>query len=149
VEFLLAEAAQKGFITDDAETHYKKAIAASMDYYNADFESFDWTGFNEYYTNSGVEYDDNLLTIWKQKWLSLYFHGLEPYFELRRWMYENDFDWTALPFVSPPCQNTNDDVLPLRFLYPGNEQSLNPDNYKKAVDQLGENTQNAKMWLMK
>lgn len=148
VELLLAEAAAKGWIPADVETHYRNGIEASMNYYDVDYEAFGWTDFDDFYNGSGVAWDGDDLDIWKQKWLAIFFHGLEPYFEFRRWMYEVDDDWAALPFVTPPCQNTNDDMLPVRFLYPGNEQSLNPDNYSAAVDKLGENSQNARMWLM-
>lgn len=149
LEFLLAEAANKGWI-DGAGEHFRSGIKASMDYYDVNYAEFDWSDFEDYYANSGVAYDEDILSIYKQKWLSLFFHGLEPWFEIRRWMAENDNQWAALPFISPPCQNTNDDILPSRFLYPGNEQSLNPDNYKAAVSDLGgSNSQNAKMWLIK
>ncbi|NBC83403.1 MAG: SusD/RagB family nutrient-binding outer membrane lipoprotein [Bacteroidetes bacterium] len=151
VEFLLAEAAEKGWIANDVESHYKSGIQASMDYYTVEYESNGWDDFEDFYTNSGVAYDNTLLSIRKEKWKVLFFHGLEPYFELRRWMYESDYEWAALPFVAPPCQNENDDQLPLRFLYPGNEQSLNADNYDDAVDRFGEegNSQMALMWLLK
>ena len=150
VEFLLAEASQRGWIVHDPSTHYRDGIASSMEYYDVSFEEFGWDDFEDYYAGSGVEFDNTLLTITEQKWLSLFFHGLEPYFEFRRWMHENDYQWEALPFVAPPCLNTNDDMLPVRFPYPGNEQSLNPDNYAEAVDGLGgSNSQNAEMWLLK
>ncbi len=148
MEFLIAEAAQKGIISVDAATHYEAGIKAGMDYYDVDYEEFGWTGFSDYYTNSGVTYNDELQSIWRQKWIALFFHGLEPYFEMRRWMYEIDFDWSAITFVDPPCENTNNDILPVRFLYPGSEQTLNAENYSEVVARLGENSQNAEMWLM-
>ncbi len=150
VELILAEAAHKGLISADIETHYRNGIEASCGYYDVDYQAFEWEGFSDFYENSGVAYDGNLLSIWQQKWMAVFFHGLEPYYEIRRWMYEIDFDWSALPFVTPPCQNTNNDMLPVRFLYPGNEQSLNPENYAEAVGRLGgSDTQNSSMWLMK
>jgi hypothetical protein len=36
----------------------------------------------------------------------------------------------------------------MRFLYPGNEASLNPVNYAGAIDAMGGNTQNTKMWVV-
>jgi hypothetical protein len=149
VEFLLAEAAQKGWISNDSETHYRNGIKASMDYYKVNYAEFGWNDFSDFYQGSGVSFDGELVTIWKQKWLSLFFHGLDPFFEFRRWLHESNFDWMNLPFVAPPCQNNNNNNLPVRFLYPGNEQSLNPTNYSAAVDDLGGNTQNVKMWIVK
>lgn len=149
VEFLLAEAALKGWISADPATHYKNGIQASMDYYGVDYATFGWSNFEDYYANSGVAYDaGEPLKIWEQKWLALFFHGLEPYFEVRRWLAENNFDWDAIPFVRPTCENVNDDMLPVRFPYPGEEQSLNTENYNEAVGRLGSNSQNAKMWLI-
>jgi len=148
VAFLLAEAAAKGWINDDVEPHYRAGIQASMDYYQVNYDAFDWDDFNDFYTNSGVAYS-TATDIWEQKWLSLYFTGLEPYFEVRRWYFESGMDWNGIPFLSPPCENLNDDNLPLRFLYPGEEQSLNAANYQEAVSRLGgSNNSNASIWLV-
>lgn len=148
VEFLLAEAAAKGWITNDVETHYQNGIEASMDYYEVDYSSFGWAGFNDFYTNSGTAYSV-VTDIWEQKWLSLYFTGLDPYFEVRRWYVESGMDWTGIPFLSPPCENLNNDILPMKFLYPGEEQSLNAENYQAAIDRLGgSNNFNTSIWLV-
>lgn len=147
VEFLLAEAALKGWISDDVETHYKKGVEASMLYHQVNPEPFGWTSVDDFYNNSGVAYDEPT-DIWEQKWIALFFHGLEPYFEVRRWYFESGMDWDGIPFLSPPCDNLNDDQLPMRFLYPGEEQSLNAINYEAAVSELGSNSQNARIWLV-
>lgn len=149
LEFLLAEAAEKGWIGDDVESHYRAGIAASMGYHQVSLDDTQWESFDDFYANSGVAYTA-AVDIWEQKWVALFFHGLEPYFELRRWYFESGNDWAGLPFVSPPCANVNDDMLPMRFLYPGEEQSLNSDNYSAAVQRLGgSNSQNAAIWLVK
>lgn len=148
VEFLLAEAALKGYTTADIEAHYKAGIAASMTYHQVDVPSFGYMDFEDFYNTSGVAYDE-AIDIWEQKWLALYFHGLEPYFEVRRWLAESNEDFTSIRFLSPTCENTNNDQLPLRFLYPGEEQSLNATSYRAAVDKLGgSNSFNAKTWLL-
>lgn len=148
LEFLLAEAAGRGWISDDSETHYRNGIEASMMYHQVDFGTTQWSSFSDFYDNSGVAYD-KVTDIWEQKWVALYFHGLEPYFELRRWYFESGMSWDGIPFLDPPCSNVNDDELPLRFLYPGEEISLNATNYNAAVDRLGgSNSQNASMWLV-
>lgn len=147
VEFLLAEAVQKGWLTGMVETHYRNAIEASMNYHQVDLAPFGWTDFNDFYTNSGVAYV-NPTDIWEQKWIALFFHGLEPYFEVRRWYHESGMSFTGIPFLSAPVNNINGGLLPMRFLYPGQEQSLNASNYQAAVDRLGGNNQNAHMWLV-
>jgi hypothetical protein len=148
VEFLLAEAALKGYTTGNIETHYKAGIEASMIYHEVDLAPFGYADFEGYYNTSGVAYDE-AMDIWEQKWLALFFHGLEPYFEVRRWLAESNNDFNAIRFLIPTCQNTNNDLLPIRFLYPGEEQSLNNQNYNIAIDNLGgSNSFNAKMWLL-
>ncbi len=147
VEFLLAEAAQKGWINDEIEIHYQSGIEASMEYYKVDLAPFGWTDFADFYSNSGIAFQE-ATDIWEQKWIALFFHGLEPYFELRRWYAESGFSWEGIPFLNPSCQNVNNDQLPMRFLYPGQEQSLNSVNYNAAVNELGGNDQNAQMWLV-
>jgi hypothetical protein len=148
VEFLLAEAAAKGWINNDIETHYQAGIQASMDYYQVDYTPFGYTDFNDYYNNSGVAY--NIETdIWEQKWLALYFTGLEPFYELRRWYVESGMNFNGIPFLGAPCDNLNNNNLPMRFRYPGQEQSLNSQNYNEAVERLGgSNDINASIWLV-
>lgn len=149
VEFLLAEAAAKGWITNDIETHYQNGIQASMDYYQVDYAPYGWADFSDFYANSGVAYAA-VTDIWEQKWQALFFHGLEPYFEVRRWYFESGMSFDGIPFLGPTCENSNNDNLPLRFLYPGEEQSLNADNYNAAIANLdGGNDFNAATWLVK
>tara|TARA_B100000949_G_scaffold119432_1_gene105642 strand:+ start:27102 stop:28586 length:1485 start_codon:yes stop_codon:yes gene_type:complete len=148
VEFLLAEAAAKGWIADDVETHYRNGIQSSMAYHNVDLDPFGWASFDDFYTNSGVAYSTTT-DIWEQKWLALFFHGIEPYIEVRRWYFESGNSFDGIPFLEASCGNSNNDQLPLRFLYPGEEQSLNIDNYQEAVEALGgSDSQNATTWLV-
>ena len=147
-QFLLAEAAHNGWITDNAAAMHSSAVQASMEYYGADWGTTNWADFADFITNSGEAYDGTLTSIRRQKWLAMFFTGLDNYFELRRWYVQENGDWSSLPFLSAPCSNTNNDLLPVRFLYPGDEASLNPDNYSDAIDALGSNSQNAKMWVV-
>ncbi len=147
VAFLLAEAAEMGWITGNVEDFYRTGIQASMDYYQVDYAPFGWADFGDFYTNSGVAYSTTT-DIWEQKWLALFFTGLEPYFELRRWYITAGNTFDGIPFVDAACENLNNDRLPLRFPYPLQEESLNADNYDAAVDALGGNDQNAGIWLV-
>jgi hypothetical protein len=74
VEFLLAEAAAKGWIAADTETHYKKGIKASQDYYQVNYGPYGFSDFEDFYANSGVAFDETV-DIWEQKWLALVLHG--------------------------------------------------------------------------
>ena len=148
VEFLIAEAIAKGWLSGDLESHYKKGIQASHEYYQVNYTPFGWTDFENFYQNSGVGYTSTI-DIWKQKWLSLYFSALDPYYEVRRWYVEAG-GWDALPFLNPPIgNNSNNYKLPMRFLYPGQEQSLNAENYNEANSRYSTSKLiNGKMWIV-
>lgn len=147
VAFLLAEAAELGWIDGEPASFYQDGIQASMEYYQVDYAPFGWADFRDFYDNSGVAYSSTT-DIWEQKWLALFFNGLEPYFEVRRWYIASGNSFDGIPFLSASCENLNNDRLPLRFLYPGQEQSLNAANYDVAVSAIGGNDQNASTWLV-
>ena len=118
IEFLLAEGVLKGWIQGDVAAHYKKGIQASHDYYQVSYTPFGWQDFSDFYENSSVAYTTPM-DVWEQKWLSLYFSALDPYFEVRRW-YTTVGGWDGLPFLNAPIGNNfNNYELPMRFLYPG------------------------------
>lgn len=151
-ELIIAEAIQKGIIAGNAEMHYMNGIEASMNYYGVNLDVFGWNSFSDFYDNSGVAYDGSLEKVWEQKWLATFFHGMEPYFDTRRMVYEanngNGFDVATVPFLVAPCENDNNGNMPTKFLYPGNEISLNNENYTQAIDEIGGNTQNGVIWIM-
>lgn len=148
VQFTLAEAVAKGWIDGDVESYYTEGIRAAMEYHQVDLTPFGYVDFMDFYNNSGVAYSA-VTDIWEQKWLALFFHGMEPYFEVRRWYHESGDSFDGIPFLEPACGNINNDELPLKFLYPGEEQSLNAANYNAVINSIGgTNDQNARMWLL-
>lgn len=149
LQFLLAEAREKGMITTgDADTYYTNGITANFDYWKALVPVQYNVNVNMpagYLTQAGVAYTgtqaEKLAKIALQKWVALYFNGLEAWFDWRR---------TGLPEIIPGVSNLNGDKVPVRFIYPLAAQSLNPVNRKKAVDaQGGTDDVNTKMWLLK
>lgn len=148
LQFTLAEAVAKNWIDGDIEAYYREGIQAAMVYHQVDLAPFGYVDFADFYDNSGVAYSE-VTDIWEQKWLALFFHGMEPYFEVRRWYHESGDSFAGIPFLDPACGNVNSDELPMKFLYPGEEQSLNAANYNAAIDKIGgTNDQNARMWLV-
>ncbi|MGB3802350.1 MAG: SusD/RagB family nutrient-binding outer membrane lipoprotein [Lewinella sp.] len=135
VLFLLAEAAEKGYIEGDAEAFYLEGIRATMTYYGIDVTE-------DYLTQEDVAYtddrDENLRLIAQQKWLSLFMVGLEAWFDYRR---------TGLPELTPGPDATLDRI-PLRIQYPDEEQVLNATNYGTAVERQGEDMIGTEMWLL-
>ncbi len=100
VEFLIAEGILNGWVQGEMREHYKMGIKASHQYYQVNYSPFGWTDFEDFYENSGVQYQQPM-DLWEQKWLGLYFTTLNPYYELRRWyvarwgMGWHFFYWTA------------------------------------------------------
>jgi hypothetical protein len=136
VLFILAEAAEKGYIDGSAEEYYLDGIRNTMAYYGAEATP-------AYYEQEGVAYTDdretNLRLIARQKWLSLFLVGLEAWFDYRR---------TGLPALTPG-PNATLDRLPLRIQYPDDEQVLNPDNYAAAVQAQGPDMIDTPIWLLR
>jgi hypothetical protein len=127
VEFLLAEAAERSIIGTPAtaESHYNKAITASLDYYGVG------SGAAAYLNNPAVAYN-TAGGHWKkkiglQKWVALFNQGPEAWTEYRR------LDYPALQ--APPGSFIN--VVPKRLTYPISEQTLNGANYQTAATEVG------------
>ena len=136
VLFNRAEAAARGFTTEDANALYNAAITASLNQYGIT----DATIISNYLAQSAVKYDAGNFkkSIGEQKWIALYGQGLEAFAEWRRLDY---------PQLTPAVAGVLDKNIPVRFIYPGSEQSLNSDNYKLAVANQGTDNLLTKLWF--
>ena len=132
LQFILAEASQKGLISGTALTFYENGVKASFDY-------FDTKMPDTYLTQSGVSLSSGnpLVKIATQKWISLFYHGMESWADWRR---------SGLPELKPGQSNLNGDRIPSRFLYPLSEQALNSANLSAAVSRQGADDINTKVW---
>lgn len=135
VLFDRAEAAARGFTTENAEALYKQAIQASFSQYGISGGVVDI-----YLTQPKVQYNaaNYKKSIGEQKWIALFGQGLEAFAEWRRLDY---------PVLQPAVQGVLDGKLPVRFIYPGTEQSLNGSNYKAAVASQGADVLTTKLWF--
>jgi hypothetical protein len=147
LNFLLAEAAKRGYITGGdaaAEEFYNSGITASFETYNG-FENKDGSIVTlvpgTYIAQSGVAYDPAtaLTQIGTQKWIALYCQGVEAWTEWRR---------TKIPALSPAVNPIGISEIPSRYLYPSKEQSLNSTNYQAAVQSIGSDELTTKVWWM-
>ena len=129
VQFILAEAAQRGLISGDAESYYEQGVVAS-------FEQWDVEMPADYLTTT-QSYDGTLERIIVQKWLASFMVGLEAWHDFRR---------TGFPTLTPGPANVNNNQVPSRFIYPTTEQSLNSANYEEAVTRIGGDNINVKGW---
>lgn len=127
VEFLLAEAAARGFtVPGTAEEHYNAGITASMTYWGIPEGDI-----NAYLAQPEVAYA-TAEGDWKQKigtqhWIALYNRGFEGWTVWRR------LDFTG--FNTPPLMTY--DEIPERFIYPIEEATLNRANLDEAIQMLG------------
>ena len=125
VLFYIAEAAERGYsVGMTAKQAYDAAITASFDFW-------DVSGVEAYLAKDEVAYNRAPGTwrqkIGKQAYIAFYTRGLEAWCEWRR------LDYPV--FAMPP--NPFTDTIPKRYIYPINEQTLNPDNYKSAAAAMG------------
>jgi hypothetical protein len=135
VLFDRAEAAARGFTGENPAALYNQAVEASLSQYGipaADIAA--------YRANPAVQYDASNYkkSIGNQKWIALFGQGLEAFTEWRRLDY---------PVLSPAVAGALNGQIPVRFIYPGTEQSLNPDGYKAAVAHQGTDALITKLWF--
>jgi len=130
-----AEAAARGFTTEDAASLYGQAVTAALAQYG--IASADIT---TYLAQPEVKYDASNYkkSIGEQKWLALFGQGLESWTEWRRLDY---------PQLQPAVAGTLNGKIPIRFIYPGTEQSLNKTNYQSAVAAQGADALTTKLWF--
>jgi hypothetical protein len=136
VLFNLAEAAARGYITGDAGNYYNQAITASF----GQFGITNTSDIDDYLAQTTVQYD---ATNWKksigeQKWIAFFGQGLDAFAEWRR------LDYPEL--TAGPASVLNGQI-PLRFFYPGIEQSLNGKSREAAVARQGEDLLTTRLWF--
>ncbi|OJV14394.1 MAG: hypothetical protein BGO21_16830 [Dyadobacter sp. 50-39] len=148
LQFILAEAREKGWITTGtAEGYYTKGVQSNFDYWKGVVPSsygINVTPDASYYMQPAVAYTgtsaEKLGKIALQKWIAYYFNGLEAWFDWRR---------TGMPEIKPGPDNLNQNRVPVRFIYPLSEQSLNGANREEAVKRQGTDDLNTRTWVAK
>ena len=153
IEFIKAEAYERGLATGDAKAAYEKGILASLEengvggsanaYLSQDKVAFDtpqipnllWASVEQTaaspelnsIANATVAASVKLQKIAYQKWLALFTTGPEAWAEMRR---------TDIPVIGPAIGRIYPELphnrAPLRFPYAFAESGNNPENYKKA-----------------
>lgn len=137
LQFLLAEAAEKGWISGQAETYYLEGIDAAFDFLNNLDVPSGYTDQQQIkYTGSSQE---KLAKIGLQKWISFFYQGMEAWFDWRR---------TGIPALTPAVDNQNNNKIPVRYYYPIIEQALNGANRQAAVSRMGGDDINTRMWIL-
>lgn len=142
--FLQAEAAFRGWTSDDAQALYKDGITSSFEYlYTAGGDKADAAdAAADVYikASAGTASIKNIIT---QKWAALAgINSFEAWTEYRRTGYPNATDLPATAFPG------NSRHMPTKLMYPVSESNTNQDNYKAAVAK-GNDPQNSKVFWMK
>lgn len=160
MNFVLAEAAERGWISGSSKDYYEKGIRASFDFvrktvsdplYNHGMIITD-EYITQYLKGEGVAFTvgetstDRMKKIWLQAYLASYFHlAWDSYYDYRRTGYPE------LPIN--PETNLNDDKhkIPVRWLYPESESNYNKEQLMNAVKRQwgGAEDVNKIMWLLK
>ncbi|MBC7653961.1 MAG: SusD/RagB family nutrient-binding outer membrane lipoprotein [Oligoflexus sp.] len=132
--FFLAEAAQKGLITESSKTLYDLAVTQGFAYWNVTMPATYLT-IGPALLNPASP--DALKLIITQKWIPNNLNGYEGWIEYRR---------TGFPVLKPVLASRNNGLYPVRMPYPQEESTLNVDNYKTAAAATNNNSINAKVW---
>lgn len=131
VLLLQAEAAQRGWIAASAAALYEQGIRAHMTQYAAQSPPGNPTEqeINDYLAQPRIAYSagTGLRQIHLQQWIGLYMNGNEAFAHWRR---------TGIPELTPG-PHLSLSRIPVRFSYPGGEQSFNSANLNAALSRQG------------
>ncbi|PRY06038.1 SusD-like starch-binding protein associating with outer membrane [Pontibacter ummariensis] len=136
-----AEAAVRGWTTEDAEEMLAKGIVMSFVTWDAHSEE-DIASEGEAYAAARLEDAEEVgmyQVIGEEKWKTLFPQGFDAWAEWRR---------TEFPVLYPATDYLNDGQIPRRYLYPAEEATLNRENYAAGVGALNPATDNntARVW---
>ena len=127
VSFILAEAAQRGWISGSAAGYYEQGIRASMEQWGVT----NTAAINTFLAQPAIAYQGGtagLRQIALQKWIALYTDGVEAWAEWRR---------TCVPATVKPGPAAVINTVPRRYQYSTREHSVNATNLDVAIARQG------------
>ncbi|WP_419868466.1 SusD/RagB family nutrient-binding outer membrane lipoprotein [Chryseobacterium sp. CT-SW4] len=130
IQFILAELAYRGIIGGSAQTYYEAGVKSIIEQWGSTVPS-------GYFTNPNVAYNNTLERIMLQKYVSLFFVDQQQWYEFRR---------TGFPVLPDNGGLLNNGQMPVRFMYPTTTKVMNTENYNAAVQAMGGDNINVKMW---
>lgn len=138
VLFAQAEAAKLGWTTGNAKTLYEAAVKASMQQWMG--TAYTEAAYTAYIAQPNVAYSDAaaIERIGTQRWISLFFQGMEAWSSWRR---------TGYPVLKPTVATLNGGTgIPRRLAYPVTETTLNAKNYADVTARQGKDDQYTRVW---
>jgi len=144
-QFLLGEAAVRGWINADAEAFYKNGVAAAMKVYSEYHPSINITDAQiTAYLNANpfkgtADKEAAIEQLNTQYWVATFLNGHETFANLRR---------SGYPKLTPVNYHDNDSngQIPSRLRYPQSEMVYNKENYEAAISRQGPDNFNTKIW---
>ncbi len=133
-QLFLAEAAERGLITANAQTLYETGVLLAFEYWQTPIPADYLTNGAAAYGNNGA---DKIAQILTQKWLANTVNGYEGWIEYRR---------TGIPALKTIAASLNNNLIPVRMPYPTDEDALNNINFSAAAAVTNNNSINAKVW---
>jgi len=152
LQFILAEAAAKGWISGSAENYYNAGALSSIVYWLPNWPNTinAVTGvlnnINTQLAVGDIEWqesaslEEKMELIHLQKYYALFMVDMQQWFEYRR---------TGHPNLPIGAGVRNNGVMPARMTYPVYVQSTNPTNYKLAIAAQGPDAISTQVWWQK
>jgi hypothetical protein len=138
LQFILAEAALKGYIPGDAKSYYETGVTNAITFWGAEVPAGQLMNPEIQWTEA-ESMDIKMEKIHLQKYYTLFFTDFQQWFEYRR---------TGHPNLPKGEGLQNGGNMPSRLKYPVYVQSLN-SNYTAAVNIFGADDLNTKVWWNK
>lgn len=132
--FLLAEAAERGLITANAQTLYETGVQLAFEYWQTPLPADYLTTGPATYGSNGADKIEQIIT---QKWIANIINGYEGWIEYRR---------TGFPVLKTVAASLNNNLIPVRMPYPTDEDALNNANFRVAATATDNNSVNVKVW---
>ncbi|HRO08437.1 MAG TPA: SusD/RagB family nutrient-binding outer membrane lipoprotein [Saprospiraceae bacterium] len=135
VNFLLAEAVERGYISGNAQDYYNAGVKASIDYWGV-------SGSDTYLAQPGVDYANAASgATWRekianQKWIAFYNRPFDAWTDWRK------FDFPAL--TKPDAPNVPE--IPVRLIYPVVNNALNAQATTDAATKIGGDKSSTKLF---
>lgn len=133
-QLLLAEAAERGLITANAQTLYETGVQLAFEYWQTPMPTDYLTTGAASYGINGANKIEQIVT---QKWLANIINGYEGWIEYRR---------TGFPLLKNVAASLNNNLIPVRMPYPTDEDALNNVNFSEAAVATNNNSVNVGVW---
>ncbi len=143
VEFMLAEAAIRGWHGGDPATHYANGVRAAMQqlafYDDGGAATIPPAAIDAYLAANPYDAANGLEQVNTQYWVATFLNGYEAWANYRR---------TGFPDLTPVNYpgNPTGGQIPRRLRYPSSEPNLNPENYNAAIQRQGPDVMMTRVW---